>query len=116
MTQETESALIPLEDAKLFLRIDGSEEDPLLSSLLEAAAMEAEAITHRAIRPAASEDGKQAGFTAKTLPAPIRQWILARVSSLYEQRESFAAGSSVHEFGHNFLDALLDPYIIHGGF
>lgn len=56
------------------------------------------------------------GYSEIEFPSMIHQWVLGRVSSLYEQRESFATGTNFHEFGHDFLDALLDPFIIHGGF
>lgn len=166
---------VTLAESKAFLRVDGTDEDAVITSMIAAAVSEAEAITHTRIasrsfiwshaepgplpihpvsavsvsvdtgtasgevspslyafapsegtEPAHIEwlDGfpegevsvtMAAGYTAQTLPAPIRQWILARVSTFFEQREMFAAGAA-HEFGHEFFMALLDPYIIHGGF
>ena len=36
----------------------------------------------------------RAGYPAERFPEPIRQWMLVRIGTLYEQRESFAVGSS----------------------
>lgn len=49
------------------------------------------------------------GDTGEDVPAPIRQWVLATVSALYEQREAANSGtiSSVE-----FLDGLLDRYVV----
>ena len=163
---------VTLEEAKAFLRVDGTDEDAVITSMLAAAIAEAEDITHARItgqtvtwnqaepgilpvRPVSgvtvSVDGAvvssslylfapsegtgpavigwldgfpegevtvtmTVGFSSQTLPAPIRQWILARVSTFFEQREMFITGINVHEFGHEFYQALLDPYILHGGF
>ena len=58
----------------------------------------------------------RAGYPAERFPEPIRQWMLVRIGTLYEQRESFAVGSNFNEFGRSFVDCLLDPYIVAGGF
>ena len=58
----------------------------------------------------------KAGYPADRVPVPILQWMLVRIGTLYEQRESFAVGSSFNEFGRSFVDCLLDPYVIPGGF
>lgn len=55
------------------------------------------------------------GWGLADIPTAIKQWILVRVSTLYEQRESFAVGSNFTEFGHSFVDGLLDPYRIPRG-
>ncbi len=43
------------------------------------------------------------------VPAGIRQWIIARVGELYEQRE---ASSPVVLHSHKFIDGLLAPWIV----
>ena len=58
----------------------------------------------------------RAGYPADRFPEPIRQWMLVRIGTLYEQRESFAVGSNFNEFGRSFVDCLLDPYVVAGGF
>lgn len=54
-----------------------------------------------------------------SVPAAVATWIRTRVSTLYEQREShamFNTGLKFVELGRDYAQALLDPYIIHGGF
>lgn len=46
------------------------------------------------------------------VPEDIRRWIYVRLGDAYEQRESFAVGSNFHEFSREFIDSLLDPYLI----
>lgn len=58
----------------------------------------------------------RAGYPVDRFPEPIRQWMLVRIGTLYEQRESFAVGSNFNEFGRSFVDCLLDPYVVAGGF
>ena len=58
----------------------------------------------------------RAGYPADRFPEPVRQWMLVRIGTLYEQRESFAVGSNFNEFSRSFVDCLLDPYVIPGGF
>lgn len=53
------------------------------------------------------------------VPAPVATWIKTRVSTLYEQREShamFNTGLKFVEMSRDYALALLDPYILHGGF
>ena len=53
------------------------------------------------------------------VPQPVVTWIKTRVSTLYEQREShamFNTGLKFTELGRDYAMALLDPYIVHGGF
>ena len=56
-----------------------------------------------------------AGYTAETIPADIRLWLLVRVSTLYAQRETMVVGGQVTELGRNFVDCMLDPFIIPEG-
>ena len=55
------------------------------------------------------------GWAFDAIPQAVKSWILVRVATLYEQRESFAVGTNFTEFGHGFVDALLDPYIVPSG-
>ena len=53
------------------------------------------------------------------VPDPVIIWIKTRTSTLYEQRESqamFNSGLKFVELGRDYAMALLDPYILHGGF
>ena len=58
-------------------------------------------------------------FAGGWTPQPVVAWIKTRVSTLYEQREShamFNTGLKFVELGRDYAMALLDPYIVHGGF
>lgn len=55
-----------------------------------------------------------AGWAADSIPQALKQWMLVRIGTLYEQRESFAVGANFNEFGHGFVDSLLDPYLVTG--
>ena len=48
------------------------------------------------------------GPAATDVPMPIRQWILLRIGTLFEHRESVAAGVTVATVP--YVDRLLDPY------
>ena len=141
-----ESEPVTLEQAKGFVRVDTDADDALLSLLITAARQEAEAITGRALGESTEQYGfvpsgvelrepiravftpgpdfpqgktvltVRAGYPAERFPEPIRQWMLVRIGTLYEQRESFAVGSNFNEFGRSFVDCLLDPYVVAGGF
>lgn len=67
--------MISLNDAKLFLRIDGDEEDTLVSSLLIMSTELVEGILRR----------KLSEF--ETVPETIRQAVLLAVGTLYENRQ-----------------------------
>lgn len=58
----------------------------------------------------------RAGYPAERFPEPVRQWMLVRIGTLYEQRESFAVGANFNQFDRAFVDCLLDPYVVAGGF
>ena len=55
-----------------------------------------------------------AGWAADSIPQALKQWMLVRIGTLYEQRESFTVGANFNEFGHGFVDSLLDSYIVTG--
>lgn len=53
----------------------------------------------------------EAGYPdAASLPAPIRSWIMARVGTLYENRESVAVGARIVVAELPDIDGQLDPY------
>lgn len=95
---------VTLEQARLYVRSDAPEDDPLLSRLIVAARQEAENITGRVL----IGDGTD----SETCPEPIRQWMLARIATWYEQREAIAVGANLTLLGRGFVDSLLDPYVL----
>lgn len=104
------------------VKVDGEEVD------LDLYAVSMPSSQGRHIRPAVIRplDGfPEAGTLAVTafaggvVPEPVITWIKTRVSTLYEQREShamFNTGLKFTELGRDYSMAMLDPYIIHGGF
>lgn len=50
------------------------------------------------------------GTDPEAVPAPIRQWILATVATFYEHRERAVTGTITAK--HEFLDGLLDTYVV----
>lgn len=56
-----------------------------------------------------------AGYTPETIPADIRLWLLVRVATLYSQRETMVVGGQLTELGRNFVDCMLDPFVIPEG-
>lgn len=53
-----------------------------------------------------------AGWPVDAIPTSLQQWMLTRVSTWYEQREKFVVGVNFNELGYDFIDSLLDPYIV----
>lgn len=52
------------------------------------------------------------GFgNAQAVPTSIRQWMLLRIGTWYEQREALLMGN-VAELPRGFADALLDPWCV----
>ncbi|BFR49449.1 phage head-tail connector protein [Nitratidesulfovibrio sp. HK-II] len=49
-----------------------------------------------------------------TTPHAIRQWMLVRIGGLYAQRETFITGTLVTRMTRDFVDCLLDPYVMVG--
>lgn len=99
---------VTLEQAKLYVRSDAPEDDPLLSRLIVAARQEAENITGRVLVGA----GADSETCPELCPEPIRQWMLARIATWYEQREAIAVGANLTVLGRSFVDSLLDPYVL----
>lgn len=54
------------------------------------------------------------GYASTAVPMKIKQWILMRAGFLYENRESLAVGPGgyVNTFPRDFIDGLLDEYVI----
>lgn len=69
--------IISLEEAKLFLRVDGEEENTLITNFI----ITAEEICEGILRYPLSE------FTA--VPETVKQAVLYAVANMYEQRENF---------------------------
>lgn len=44
------------------------------------------------------------------LPAPIKQWILMRVATMYENREEIVVGTITTDLGSNYNDFLISKY------
>lgn len=57
-----------------------------------------------------------AGWPVDAISKSLQLWMLTRVSTWYEQREKFVVGVNFNEFGYDFIDSLLDPYIVPRGF
>ena len=73
--------VISLEEAKLYLRVDGDEEDTLISNFI----ISAEEICEGILRYPISE--------LTTVPETVNQAVLFTVANLYEQRETFQFSS-----------------------
>lgn len=52
------------------------------------------------------------GYADGEVPVDMVKWMFTRLGDFYEQRESYVSGSNFFEFSRNFVDALLDPYLI----
>lgn len=50
------------------------------------------------------------GAAGADVPAPIRQWILVTVASMYEHREKAVTGTITAS--HDFLEGLLDRFVV----
>jgi uncharacterized phiE125 gp8 family phage protein len=50
------------------------------------------------------------GSAASSVPEGIRNWILARVNTMYEQREELAGSTRMTVASIPYFDRLLDPY------
>ena len=89
---------------KSHLRIDGSEEDSLLSQYILAAQEEAEQRMHRAIYSETDENAVTNDLTK--IPAGITQFILVTAGDFYKARENKQEKPYSTYFEH-----LLDPWI-----
>ena len=103
-TSSAKSA-VTLEDAKLHLRVDHSEDDTLIEALCLSATQMAE---HELQRGLITREGVVGyGVNPEDVPAAIRQWILLQVAHLYEQRQATSVGALMPL---PRLYALLDPF------
>ncbi len=52
--------------------------------------------------------------TGGTVPEAVKQWIMVRVGQMYEHREPILTGKDafVTDIPRDFVDGLLDPYVI----
>lgn len=73
--------LVSLEEAKLYLKVDGDEEDTLISNFITSA----EEICEGVLRYPVSD--------MITIPETLRQAVLFTVANMYEQREAFQVSS-----------------------
>jgi len=49
---------------------------------------------------------------ATGVPEAIKHWMKVRISSLYEHREAFITGTIKVDMHRDFVDGLLDPYVV----
>lgn len=62
-------------------------------------------------RPNAVEVIYVAGWAdAAAVPAAVKQWVLMRVASMYENRADYATAREAASVAIPFVDSLLDPY------
>jgi len=55
-----------------------------------------------------------AGYTTSNpVPEPIKQWIRLTVTGMYENRTSVNDPTANAALGYQFLDGLLEPYVVH---
>lgn len=52
----------------------------------------------------------RAGYTAEKVPKPIKQWILLRVATMYENREELVIGTIAPVLNLEYNDFLLSKY------
>lgn len=55
----------------------------------------------------------EAGYAEGEVPAPIIQWMLLVIGSLYENRETMTAGVTVSSIPEEFTSWLLQPYMVY---
>ena len=91
--------MLTLQETKLHLRVDHSDEDVLILSLIDTATA---ACADYLNMPAAD--------LVVAVPAPIKSAALLLVGALYEQRES--QGERPYNKNPTF-EALLNPYRVH---
>ena len=100
---------VTLADVKAHLRIDGTDEDALLSQYIEAAQAMAETIMHRPIYSADTADNPVTTDSSK-IPPQLSQFLLVTTGDFYRNRENQQEKSFTTYFSH-----LLDAFICYGG-
>lgn len=63
--------------------------------------------------PRAVQISYMSGCAAASVPEPIKQWIKMRVGQMYEFREPIVAGEALQTLRRDFIDGLLDKYIVY---
>lgn len=53
------------------------------------------------------EDGQQ-----ETIPKALRQWMVTKIATLFENREQIVIGTTVTKIPHDFTDGLLDAFVV----
>lgn len=91
--------MLTLEQTKLHLRVDHSDEDALIQSLMDTATA-----------ACANHLNMAAADLVVAVPAPVKSAALLLVGALYEQRES--QGERPYNKNPAF-EALLAPYRVH---
>lgn len=56
--------------------------------------------------------GSPLGDTAAGVPQGVKQWMKVRVAQLFEHREAIITGTIVAQIPRDFVDGLLDPFVI----
>jgi uncharacterized phage protein (predicted DNA packaging) len=91
--------MVTLQDAKLYMRIDGDEENSLISSII----ITAQSIVEDVLRRPLSD--------FDPVPETIKQAILLTVSTLYEYRQVSKERESFDmELLHRILLRMVGPY------
>lgn len=109
---------VTVEDAKHFLRVDGSEDDQLIMELVDSAKASADAFLNNPFTDSTGAD--------LPIPDDVRLWVLRRVAFAYENRvESLVidnvAGVGSAEYGGRLQQAttldysLIRPYRLNPG-
>lgn len=55
----------------------------------------------------------RAGYAEGLVPAPLKQWMLLAIGTMYAHRESVVAGISVVDLPENFMKWLYLPYVVY---
>lgn len=64
-------------------------------------------------RPDAVRVTYTAGYADGHVPAPILQWMLLVIGTLYENRETMAAGVQIYSMPEDFMQWMLQPYMVY---
>lgn len=64
-------------------------------------------------RPDAIRVTYTAGYADGHVPAPILQWMLLVIGTLYENRETMSAGVQLYRMPDDFMQWMLQPYMVY---
>lgn len=110
---------VTTEEAKFYLRVDASDEDTLISELVNSAKAAADAFLNNTFTTSTGVE--------EDIPDDIKTWVLRRVAYLYEQRvenvrADQVAGVGLVDYGRAMSDrggtvdyALIRPYRLNPG-